>query len=100
MNRSKGWKYLQGTAEELLRQGVARHQVARELHEDAGVSLNTASRRAHLQLAEIEARADVEQCEARLLGKDEIIAAQRVVIAGLLNDLGRSEESQTEGKDR
>lgn len=70
----------------MLRQGMTPHAVAQALHREAGISLNTASRRAQLQLAGIEARADADRLREALSERDREVAALRTVIAGLLSD--------------
>ena len=70
----------------MLRQGMTPHAVGQALHREAGISLNTASRRAQLQLAGIEARADADRLREALSERDREVAALRTVIAGLLSD--------------
>ena len=92
--KGTGWRSVYDEAARMLRRGMTPYAVAKALYKKAGISLNTAVRRAQLQVAEIEAWADADQSREDLAACHRERAALRTVIAGLLND---QRDPDTEG---
>lgn len=85
MTTEKGWELVRDEAEELLREGWTAHAVAEALHQEAGISQNTAARRAHHLLVELETRAEEDRLREEVAAKDKLIDALLTVLAGLFN---------------
>ena len=85
MATEKGWDLVRDEAEELLRDGWTTHAVGEALHKAAGISLNTAARRAHHLLVELETRAEEDRLREEVAAKDKLIDALLTVLGGLFN---------------